>query len=90
MVSYNLVMNLVEVVWKDQLRTLYPQPSDYNAYVNQLTSVMASFPPSLLFAWLNFTTARLDLDRHDHSHYYGLTCLGFFSFLFFKESRVAD
>ncbi len=38
-VAYNLVINLVEVVWKDQLRHLYPTPGDYNTYVNNLTSI---------------------------------------------------
>lgn len=38
-VAYNLVINLVEVVWKDQLRHLYPSPGDYNTYVNNLTSI---------------------------------------------------
>jgi ATP:ADP antiporter, AAA family len=38
-VAYNLVINLVEVVWKDQLRHLYPSPNDYNTYVNNLTSI---------------------------------------------------
>ncbi|BBI17559.1 Probable ADP/ATP translocase [Neochlamydia sp. S13] len=38
-VSYNLVINLVEVVWKDQLRYLYSSPKDYNTYINNLTSI---------------------------------------------------
>ena len=37
-VAYNLVINLAEVVWKDQLRLLYPAPSDYNNYINVLTA----------------------------------------------------
>lgn len=40
-VAYNLVINLVEVVWKDQLRLLYPLPTDYNTYMNNLTTVTA-------------------------------------------------
>ena len=35
-VAYNLVINLVEVVWKDQLRQLYPNPADFNTYMNNL------------------------------------------------------
>lgn len=37
-IGYNLVINLVEVIWKDRLRLLYPSPADYNIYVNNLTS----------------------------------------------------
>lgn len=39
-VSYFLVINLVEVIWKDQLRVLYPLPQQYNIYINNLTSTM--------------------------------------------------
>lgn len=39
-ISYNLVINLVEVIWKDQLRELYPLAKDYNIYMNNLTSLM--------------------------------------------------
>jgi ATP:ADP antiporter, AAA family len=39
-VAYNVVINLVEVVWKDQLRELYPSPGDYNLYINQVSSII--------------------------------------------------
>lgn len=38
-VAYNLVINLVEVVWKHELRTLYPNPSDYNLYMSEVTTI---------------------------------------------------
>lgn len=54
-VSYNLVINMVEVVWKDQLRELYPSPGDYNHYMGSLTiitglvsTVMAFFMPRII------------------------------------------
>ena len=40
-VGYNLVINLVEVLWKDRLHQLYPRPEDFNIYNNNLTSVMS-------------------------------------------------
>lgn len=40
-ISYNLVINLVEVVWKDQLRYQYPLPADYNMFMNNLMTVTA-------------------------------------------------
>lgn len=51
-ISYNLVINLVEVIWKDRLRQLYPLAPDYNVYVNNLTSAMGiiSTTTSLLMA----------------------------------------
>ena len=59
-VGYNLVINLVEVVWKDQLKQLYPGFDDYNAYLGNLTTgigilsmVMAPAIPYLIqrFSW---------------------------------------
>lgn len=37
-VSYNLIINLVEVVWKHQMHELYPSPADYNLYMSHVTS----------------------------------------------------
>ena len=39
-VCYNLVINLVEIVWKDQLNQLYPSPIDYSRYMNYVTSAV--------------------------------------------------
>lgn len=39
-VSYNLVINLVEVVWKDRLRQLYPDPNQFNTYMNYVTTMV--------------------------------------------------
>lgn len=38
-IGYNIVINLVEVVWKHQVRELYPNTDDYTFYMN---SVMAA------------------------------------------------
>lgn len=38
-VGYNIVINLVEVVWKHQVRELYPNTDDYTFYMN---AVMAA------------------------------------------------
>lgn len=38
-VGYSLVINMVEVIWKDQLRSLYPTTLDYNHYINMLQVV---------------------------------------------------
>jgi AAA family ATP:ADP antiporter len=89
-VSYNLVINLVEVVWKDQLRHLYPSPSDYNTFMNNvmtvtafLSSVMALLIPKILtrFGWTTCAgiTPVVML----------ITSTGFFFFLFFNQSLDA-
>ena len=86
-ISYNLVINLVEVVWKDQLRNLYPNPSDYNTFMNNLmtltavlSSVMALLIAKVLgrFGWTK--TAMIT------PVVMFITSAGFFSFLFFHQS----
>ncbi len=39
--AYNVSLNLVEVVWKDQMRMLYPDPSEYNTYMGKVIFTMA-------------------------------------------------
>lgn len=38
--AYNVAINLIEVVWKDQMKTLYPNPGDYNVYMGKVILVM--------------------------------------------------
>jgi len=42
-IAYNLVINLVEVVWKHEVHELYPNPSDYNLYMNHVTTIIGIF-----------------------------------------------
>ncbi len=35
--GFNLIINLSEVVWKDQVVNLYPSPAQYNAYMNKVS-----------------------------------------------------
>lgn len=39
-IAYNVVINLVEVVWKDQVKELYPNPADFNLYINQVSTII--------------------------------------------------
>jgi AAA family ATP:ADP antiporter len=36
-VTFNIVMNLAEVVWKDQVKNLYPDPAHFNGYMADVT-----------------------------------------------------
>jgi AAA family ATP:ADP antiporter len=38
--AYNLAMNLVEIVWKNQMKALYPNPVEYNTYMGQVMTAM--------------------------------------------------
>lgn len=39
-VAYNLVINLTEVLWKHQVKELFPDPNDYTLYMNHIVSVI--------------------------------------------------
>lgn len=39
-ISYNLVINLTEVLWKHQVKELYPNPNDYTVYMNHIVSII--------------------------------------------------
>lgn len=85
-VAYNLSINLVEVVWKDQLRKQYPDPSEFNTYMNNLTSaigivstVVALFMAKIIgnLGWTRtaLITPVIML----------ITCGGFFAFMLFQD-----
>ncbi len=86
-VVYNLVINLVEVVWKDQLKELYSNPSDYNRYMNNLTSAIgivstmtAFFMARIIFRFGWTKTAMIT------PVIMMITSIGFFSFYIFQDS----
>ncbi|MCH9633861.1 MAG: ADP,ATP carrier protein 1 [Chlamydiae bacterium] len=82
--SFNLVINLVEVLWKHQLKQLYPSANDLSIYLNQVTvltaivATLVAFFSSLLInrlGWIRsaITTPLILL----------LTSVGFFSCILF-------
>ncbi len=87
-VSYNVVINLVEVLWKQEVKELYPNPLSYNLYMNEVTTwigVLATFASLLvsgnslrLFGWTAtaLITPAILL----------ITSVGFFGFFFLKGS----
>jgi len=38
--TYNLALNMVEIVWKDQVRALYPDPVDFARYMGQVMTAI--------------------------------------------------
>ncbi len=85
-VGYNLVINLVEVVWKDQLKQLYPNFADYNNYLGNVTTgvglislFLCFFLPFLIkkMGW-TFTALITPMTIL-------ITGIGFFTLLFFKD-----
>lgn len=41
--TYNIVINLVEVVWKHELSELYPRKEDFAYYMSKITMIMGFF-----------------------------------------------
>lgn len=87
-VAYNISINLVEVVWKDQVKALYPNPSDFSAYmarVQTATGVIATatsfFISSNVIRLFSWTKSALIPPVIILS-----TGIAFFSFLLLKNS----
>jgi AAA family ATP:ADP antiporter len=36
--TYNISTNLIDILWKDQIRVLYPDANDYNLFLNQVAT----------------------------------------------------
>jgi AAA family ATP:ADP antiporter len=39
-VAYNVGINLIEVLWKHQVRELYPNPKEFSLYINQVSLII--------------------------------------------------
>ncbi|WP_068467427.1 NTP/NDP exchange transporter [Candidatus Protochlamydia phocaeensis] len=85
-ISYNLVINLVEIVWKDQLRQLYSSTVEYSRYMNSMTSavgIIATFTSlfmSQLIARFGWTRTALITPV-----IMLITSAGFFAFMLFRH-----
>lgn len=86
-VSYNLVINLTEVVWKHEVKALYPLPQDYNMYMGEITfitSIVATLSALVIsgnairfFGW-RFTAMLTPVVLF-------ITSLGFFGFMLLQD-----
>jgi len=85
-VGFGLTSNLIEVVWKETIKGVYPSPQAYNAYVNQLTSIIGILAVcmSLLARWIfqAFSWSKIAL----------LTPVSLFitSFIFFFSMQMSE
>ena len=86
-ISYNLVINLTEVVWKHEVKALYPAPQDYNMYMGEITfitSLVATLSALVIsgnairfFGW-RFTAMLTPVVLF-------ITSLGFFGFMLLQD-----
>jgi AAA family ATP:ADP antiporter len=86
--SYNMVINLVEVVWKHEVKELYPNPQDYNLYMNQVTAfigVIATLS-ALLISGNSIRKCGWTFTAMLTPAILFVTSIGFFTFFFMKEN----
>lgn len=87
---FNTSLTLIEVVWKDQVRELYPQPNDFNICMsNVLTGIgiiatIAAFISGSIMRRFSWKTSALIPPM-----IFLITGIGFFSCLFFKDTALA-
>ncbi len=86
--AYNVAINLVEVVWKNQIKMAYPDPSNFQAYMGHVTTwigVVATFSAIFItgnvirrFSWTTsaMVPALVTL----------VTGAGFFAFVLFQDA----
>lgn len=90
--SYNVIINLVEVLWKHEAQQLYPDTQSYSIFMNEVTvytGVLATIVSLFIsgncvrhFGWTKtaMVTPLILL----------VTSIGFFSFLFLKNSSLSS
>ncbi len=85
---YNIAINLVEILWKNQLKELCPNPGDYASYMGQiviwagiLSTFIGVFISGNAIRRLSWTASALITTMIVF-----FTGIGFFSFLLFKGS----
>jgi len=86
-VTYNIVINLTEVIWKDQVKHLYPNPAEFNAYMGKvltgigiIATATSVFISGNLIRRLSWTSSAMISPL-----ILVITSVGFFSFLLFKD-----
>ncbi len=88
--TYNISLNMVEVVWKDQIKNLFPSPSDYFAYMGNvntfigiISTIAGLFITGTVIRKCGWTIGALVTPVM-----LLVTSILFFSFLFFKNSKL--
>jgi AAA family ATP:ADP antiporter len=85
--TYNISINLVEVIWKNQVKLLYPDPQQFNAcmgqvltYIGIISTITAIFVSGNVIRKLSWKSSAMITP-----YIILLTSIGFFSFLLFKN-----
>ena len=90
-VMYNMTNNLIEVVWKDQVRELYPNPRDFNAYMGKVLTVIGviSTCTSIFITGNVIRRTSWTVSALIAPVIIAVTGIGFFSFMLFQNTSLA-
>ena len=84
--TYNICNNLTEVVWKDQVRKIYSDPNDFNAYMGHVLIWIGIMATTVAFAASGLIQkAKWTFNAMIPPAIMLITGVGFFSFLLFKN-----
>ena len=87
---FNISLTLIEVVWKDQIKQLYPSPTAYTAYMSNVLTVIGlvatfgAFISGAIMRRFSWTTSALIPPA-----IFLITGTAFFSFLLFKNTSLS-
>ena len=88
--TYNIAINLIEVVWKNQIKQLYPNPTEYNIYMGEVMTLMgiiatlaAVFVTGGIIRKFSWTTSAMIPAMITL-----VTGLGFFAFVLFQNTGL--
>ncbi|MBS3903971.1 MAG: NTP/NDP exchange transporter [Simkania sp.] len=85
--TYNICINLTEVVWKDQLRNVYSNPNDFNAYMGHVLIAIGIMATLIALAASGMIQkARWTFNAMIPPTIMLITGVGFFTFLLFKDT----
>lgn len=87
-IAYNIIINLTEVLWKHEVKALYPSPMDYSTYQYQVTtaiSILATLT-SLLISGNAIRTLGWTFTALLTPIILLITSIGFFYTFFMKEA----
>ena len=89
--TYNISMNMIEIVWKDQIKQVYSNPSDCNIYMGQIMTWMGviSTVMGLLLCGSLIRKCGWTFTALITPTVVLITGIFFFSFTLFKDSKVS-
>ncbi len=88
-ITYNICINLTEVVWKDQLHNLYSDPNDFNTYLGRVLIGIGIMSTLIAIAASGIVQkARWSFTAMIPPLIMLVAGIGFFGFLVFRDTSV--